>query len=218
MVRATWLKEVAKIDYKFFYGKGSNREPLEDEVFLDVEDSYESLSWKTRAIMKWAVDHNYDAVFKCDDDTFVFPERLINIIPGNPYEGRVNASNKSLVPRGWCSGFAYWLSGRALDIIANAPEPTHKAEDLWVGMTLSSQGIYPVKQAGFQVMSIISPALWGQFKDQIIAACEFKDSQMLDFNKAMRSNEPYKPNLLSPADPRTGKRVMKFGEVLRRRH
>jgi hypothetical protein len=114
-----------------------------------------------------------------------------------------------VAPNGWCSGFAYWVSGKALEIIAEAPDPNFKAEDLWVGVILSKHGIKPVKQAGFTVMSVISPVLWQNYKDQIIAACEFADSAMYEFNKAMR--EPSNP------DYKTGKRMMRFGDVLRRR-
>jgi hypothetical protein len=217
MVRATWLKDITQLEYRFFFGKGGNRTPEPDEVFLDVDDSYEGLSWKTRAIMNWALNNGYDAVFKCDDDTFVFPERLAKALPRTPYEGRVNLSNKALAPNGWCSGFAYWLSSQALGIIADAPEPKHKAEDLWVGITLNKHGIAPVKQSGFIVMSVINQALWSHYKPQIIAACEFKDGALIEFDRIIKSTEPYIPNnSLIKRDLRTGKRVMRFGDILRR--
>lgn len=214
--RATWIKDIKGIDYKFFLSKGG-REPTSDEVFLDVPDTYEGLSWKTQAVVKWAVENGYDAVFKCDDDTYLFPDRLKRIYPQSPYEGRINTSNSQLAPRGWCSGFAYWLAGPALKIIMDAGEPTNKAEDLWVGITLNKHNIIPVSQAGFKVLSVISPTMWHSFKDQVIAACEFRDSMMLEFDKVMKNPCAYNPTIHNTMNPNTGKRVARFGEVLRRR-
>lgn len=216
-VRNTWLKEMNNLEYRFFYGGHGGRQPLEDEVFLGVDDSYQELSHKTQAIMKWALDHGYTTVLKCDDDVFIFPERLVNVVPRSMYEGRLNFSNKNLVLNGWCSGFAYWLRGKALELVANTP-PMHKAEDMSVGMILAKNSIYPTLQKGFMVMSIITPPLWKNYKDQLIAACEFKDSMMQEFHKAMRvADYQPTPSLTGPINPRTGKRTMRFGEVLRRR-
>ncbi len=216
--RATWVNGIKGIDYKFFLG-GGDREPLEDEVFLDVPDDYIGLSWKTRAIMKWAVDNGYDSVFKCDDDTFVFSERLLNALPTTLYEGRVNHTNTQWTPRGWCSGFAYWLSGEALKIIANAPEPIHKAEDVWVGMILSQHNISPRIQPGFIVLSMMDYQYWYQYRDQVIATCEFKEGEMFKISQVMRNIPPHKDpdTRLGLMSSRNGIRIARFGEVLRRR-
>lgn len=215
--RATWVKKIQGIDYKFFLGNG-NREPEEDEVFLDVPDDYNSLPLKTQAIMQWALDRGYDAVFKCDDDTYVFPDKLKIILPTTPYEGRINGSNIQLAPKGWCSGFAYWLAGEAISIVANAGKPTHHAEDLWVGMVLSKHNIAPKIQSNFRVMSMLSQSQWHPMKNQIIAACEFRDSQMLLFDQEMMNPKPSPMKHRGPMmNHRLGKRVAVFGEVLKRR-
>lgn len=215
--RATWVKKIKDIDYKFFLG-GSNGIPGIDEVFLDVPDDYDSLPLKTQAIMKWALDHGYDAVFKCDDDTYVFPDRLLTILPTTAYEGRINGSNVQLAPKGWCSGFAYWLAGEAISIIANAGKPTHRAEDLWVGMILNAKGIHPKTQSHFKVLSTLSSTQWYSMKNQIIAACEFREGQMIQFEQAINDPQSMHIKHRGPMmNSRIGKRVAVFGEVLRRR-
>lgn len=216
--RSTWIKDISGIDYKFFLGRGNTEPPREDEIFLDVPDDYDGLPWKVQAVMKWAVEQGYDAVFKCDDDTFVFPEKLLTHYLNTPYEGRINTSNRNLAPNGWCSGFAYWLSGTALEIIANSPPPTNKAEDLWVGITLNQHGITPTIQKGFLVLSMMAPHVWRQHKDSVVAACEFRDWHMVEIDKVMKA--PLQDSLVVPTPNgynNRGIRVVRFGDVLRRR-
>lgn len=212
-IRSTWLKESLPIDYKIFYGRGSDRTPAVDEVFLDVDDSYPFLPYKVQAIMKWARDNGYDAVCKVDDDVYVFPDRLINVLPHSPYEGRVNYRSKS-APLGWCSGFSYWVAGEGIQKLIDAGEPTYRAEDLWVGTVLSKNDIKAVSQPAFRVMSIVHRDQWLQHKFQIVTACEFIEAAMLDFDKAMK--DPGWAAAQLKRDPKTGKSVARFGEVLRR--
>lgn len=209
--RNTWIKRIDGLDYRFFLSN-TDRKPLDDEVFLDVPDDYLSLSLKVKAVMKWALEHDYDAVLKCDDDTFIFPDRLLRSLPTTLYEGRINRSNQQLVKNGWCSGFAYWLTGRSINLIANATQPELTAEDLWVGVTLSKHNIFPKEQPGFIVLSLQNKSMWSSFRNQVIATCEFPGSEMIEIDYAMMNNvKPHERTSLS------SKRVMKFGEVLRRR-
>jgi Galactosyltransferase len=213
-IRATWLKLIEGIDYKIFYGRGADRAPLPDEVFLDVDDSYDGLPLKTQAIMDWASRHKYDAVCKIDDDVYVFPERLIRCLPNGLYEGRIN-SHSQIASLGWCSGFSYWLAGWAIELVANAGTPTHKFEDCWVGSIMSKNGIKATTQPNFRAMHTIHKDQWSKHKGSIITACEFREEQMLEFDRAMRDpNWNYQQAQVR--DTRTGKRVVRFGEVLRK--
>lgn len=196
-VRATWVPEMTSLvaedkrfDIVFFLGRGEARNPLPDEVFLDVEDDYKSLPYKVRAAMKWAVDRGYEYVLKCDDDTFIYPERIVHDIPRVPYSGRLNRSMPHLAPKGWCSGFAYWLSGQALRTIANATKIDQAAEDLWVGKTLGEVGITCTPHANFLVLSLGGPREWTQHKNHVIAACEFPGDKMIMIHKALRGPNP----------------------------
>jgi len=150
-VRDTWGKDFAKyptVDVKFFYGKpasGYPREPLPDEVFLDCSDGYGSLPFKTVGVCKYAAENGYRWVFKCDDDTAVYAERLLVEIMENSadYAGYRHAEVAS-------GGPGYILSDRACRIVytqGNNPGEVW-AEDVHVARTLARAGISPVMLPG----------------------------------------------------------------------
>lgn len=90
--RDTWVKDFKpfkNVDVRFFYGKPSDgfpRQPLSDEVFLDVPDGYGSLIEKSVAVCKYAVEHDYEYVYKCDTDTWVFAEKLLVEMMENAFD------------------------------------------------------------------------------------------------------------------------------------
>ena len=49
-----------------------------DEVFLNAPDEYEATCFKTKGLLRWALDHGYSHVFKTDIDTLVNPVNLMN--------------------------------------------------------------------------------------------------------------------------------------------
>jgi len=137
-IRKTWLKSMYKVDYKIFYGNGATREPLEDEVFLDVDDGYLGLPAKMKAIYQWVLDNGYEYVCKVDDDTYVEVPRLVQAgWQQHDYTGRENRGGNP----SWASGAAYWLSKRAMQIVAAAPLTSDTAEDRWCSHALHKQGI-----------------------------------------------------------------------------
>jgi hypothetical protein len=145
-LRDTWLKDVAKfpnVTYKLFYGTPHNRQPLADEVFLDVPDDYAHLPHKTIAICKYAQENGYDLLFKCDDDTGVYVDRILQeSLAGQwDYAGYLNGRIAT-------GGTGYWLSKRAFNIIAEHATPNHWAEDVTVGKVLFNHGIQPVHLTG----------------------------------------------------------------------
>lgn len=138
-VKDTWARDVRdfkSVDLRFFYGLPHSRKLEDDEVYLNVKDDYESLPFKTIAICRWALEKGYDYLFKCDDDTFVWVDRLMKELMEDPrldYGGYEHA--------GVCTGGpGYILSKRAMKIIADS-SPTHWAEDCHVGITLTNQRI-----------------------------------------------------------------------------
>lgn len=145
--RETWVRDFApfrNVTVKFFYGKpaeGFPRQPLPDEVFLDCSDGYGSLIQKTTAICKWAVANDFEYVYKCDTDTWVFAEKLLVEMMENAFEyaGYRHANV--------CSGGpGYFLSRRAFEIVASHGErPRHDyAEDVHVSRVLSEHRIEPI--------------------------------------------------------------------------
>lgn len=85
-LRETWLRDIRSspgvwVDYKFFFGIGQGAErgilPGDAVLLRDVEDGYGTLTYKTRASLKWALEREYDFVFRCFPDTYVRFDRLM---------------------------------------------------------------------------------------------------------------------------------------------
>ena len=87
--------------------------------FLDAPDNYEDLDSQGQRAHSVGSRPGYDYPFKCDDDTFVYPYRLLQKPSiGRDYCGRHNGA-------GFMSGGpGYWLSAKAMKIVAKAPDPT----------------------------------------------------------------------------------------------
>lgn len=152
-LRDTWLKDIepfrAYVDYKLFYGAPHNREALSDEVYLSCPDDYASLPLKTVAICKYALEHGYKWIFKADDDTGIYVDRLIHELMSNRFDYA-----------GYChhsvctGGTGYWLSQRALKLVAQmGGSPDHWAEDVWISKIMSNGNIYPAHLSGHRTGS-----------------------------------------------------------------
>lgn len=63
-------------------------------------------------------------------------------VPRFDYVGNVRGATGEY-PAPYASGFSYWLSRRAMLIIANASLTKDTSEDRWVGNTLAKVGIFP---------------------------------------------------------------------------
>lgn len=80
--RKTWLSKLPEnIEYRFFVGKtDAPYEPEKDVVYLDVPDTYWELPQKTIAALLYSLGFEYDWYGKCDDDTFLFLDKLPEIL------------------------------------------------------------------------------------------------------------------------------------------
>lgn len=156
-IRDTWGKDLPSCQLKFFMG-GAGAGPFEDEIFLgsDVADSYDTLSLKTQAMCWWALDHNFDYMFKCDTDTIINVKNLIfNGFSNYDYFGGENADVNvpGFAPKRveFCSGGAgYWLSRKALTIVSNTSKISTSAEDVFVADALLQHGIRPTFHPGYR--------------------------------------------------------------------
>ena len=138
-IRETWWKDIPThptMTGKFFYGTPHNRPAADDEVFLNVPGDYAHLPLRTYEICQYALKNGYDYVFKCDDDTIVYVDRLLEEIQdyrpdhGGYLHGRV------------CSGGpGYILSRKGMAAVQN--NPSEWAEDVWVSKCLFSADIEP---------------------------------------------------------------------------
>lgn len=132
--RETWIKDAhaagvkADVDVRFFYGREAERAPLTDEVFLNVDDSYDGLVDKVKAICRWAYDQGYDFLFKADIDSYInIPNLLQSEFFDWDYAGR-----------GW--GLGYLLSRKAMKVVAETEQRRSWAEDSHVLRTLFAWG------------------------------------------------------------------------------
>jgi hypothetical protein len=127
---------------------------------LSVPDDYGSLCEKVKAAVKYALEQGYDWFLKVDDDTELRPNRL-NLPTGAEYAGWVTTvtTNPSCT---WihCQGGCYWLSRKAMRIIAKAEIGPFKNEDNWVAKTLREHDILPVHLDDF-VVAPSSPLVSG---------------------------------------------------------
>lgn len=157
IVRHTWAVDVGdQADVRFFFGRDpqnhdGNMESWPEEVHLEVPDDYDHFRHKVQAIFRWAVEQGYDYVLKTDDDVVIFPDRLFSTFQARDYAGRVRGpSQENVAPAiygqseaPFCSGFGYWLSRRAAEIVASAPDNGDWAEDRFAGQALNRAGIQP---------------------------------------------------------------------------
>jgi len=134
--RETWVKDVPEgLDVKFFIGNPNTGDPKPDEVFLDVGDGYRDCTAKTIEQCKWALEHEYDFMFKADLDTLIRPVLLFNCgYENHDYMGGRNSFFAS-------GGAGYWLSRRAMKCVIEFPIETTAEEDVHVARALSANGI-----------------------------------------------------------------------------
>jgi hypothetical protein len=133
-----------KADAFFFVGRGEPIDDPESVIELDCDDSYWGLPEKVRAIARWALEHGYGYMLKCDDDVLVSPENLLaSGYDRQPYTGRMNRVPDTQRPFGVPMGFCYWLSRQCMALIKDVPTPTkHNDDELWVAGILHENGIY----------------------------------------------------------------------------
>jgi hypothetical protein len=124
VIRETWAKD-SPVEVKFFYG-GQRRELLNDEVALDVPDTYATFAQKVKAMMVWALTNGYTHVLKADDDVYVVPSRV-----------RFSGDHAGfLTPQGYIhGGSGYVVSKRAMQVLVKS-EISEISEDGWVSSVL----------------------------------------------------------------------------------
>lgn len=138
VARNSWLQK-CPVDYKFVYGCGGNREPEVDELFFDCGDSYGKMVLKDKALFQWALERDYDFVFRCCDDTFVFPKRLLNSdLEEYDYAGHIMGKGP------WGDGHMHggcgiWFSRKTMTRLIEAPWYRHVGSYTTSGNTVISE-------------------------------------------------------------------------------
>jgi hypothetical protein len=141
-IRETWLRHLPfGVSVVFFSGDcdAANEPGL---VSLPVPDTYEHLAGKVHCFYRYSLEHyKFEYLFKCDDDTYVRPERLCRLPrPGVHFLGSME------IHQGYAQGGAGYLMSRSMvEHFADQPAETTAPED-WLftqraiasGMTLAS--------------------------------------------------------------------------------
>jgi len=108
---------------------------------LETGDEYVDLPAKIKSLCDFAIDDDFDWLFKCDSDTFVWLDRLL--ASGFEQFDYIGWAGGVVEPaQEYASGGAgYWLSRKAFEIVAKAPLTSDTCEDRWVGRVLFDAGI-----------------------------------------------------------------------------
>jgi hypothetical protein len=139
-VRNTWLKHISpEITYIFFEGTDATEQateyhPEENRLIVNCPDTYQHLALKCKLAMEYVVrELNPDYIIKCDDDTYINPERLNTLIPEEvDYIGhrrRVRARRTVRYADGGC----YILSSNAAKLIADYDFSKGEGRCWWYG-------------------------------------------------------------------------------------
>lgn len=134
-LRDTWVKEIPEgVDYRFFLGSPQVI-TAPDEVVLTVGDSFQDITHKAVALYTWALEHDYEYVFKADLDTLIRPVLLLQCgFEQWDYMGGKNHYFAS-------GGAGYWVSKKAMQHIVSRPITTGPEEDLHTAHALLENGI-----------------------------------------------------------------------------
>lgn len=144
IIRDTWLKDEyprQEIVCRFFVG-GTDmpRDDRGDIVVLGSNDSYACLPSKCCDFYRWGDENfDFDYIFKCDDDTFLAIDRLLDILD-DEYDLVGDESTKKpgrMAPSG---GAGYFLSRPLVKALLKSEVPSEGYEDLIFGNLARSLG------------------------------------------------------------------------------
>lgn len=132
-VRHTWFpRDLPTVSASFFVGAGEIAAVEADTVTLQVPDDYEHLPLKVLEFFRHALNHyDFEWLFKCDDDTYVVPERLLKLT-GNSAD---YVGNEFILDRGAADGGAGYLLRRSIieKIVADTTLAPTGNEDIIIG-------------------------------------------------------------------------------------
>jgi hypothetical protein len=144
----TWLPPSCgpRLDWRFFIGLPRTEEARQEPatIYVSTPDDYHDLPLKTAEAVAWAWREEYEFLFKCDDDTYVRPERLLaSGFESHDYSGWTKDRSYAQ------GGSGYWLSRRAMEVVVRA-HLNHHSEDAAIGIALAGRGILPVHDERYQ--------------------------------------------------------------------
>lgn len=142
--RETWFADARRcgVDTVFLVGAADRTllpSCVDDILLLPCPNDYPTLPQRTRWFCRWALErHDWEYVFKCDDDTYVSIERLKEY----EFNGRDYIGGEWTAGVGYGSGGGgYFLSRRAAEIVAETLTAEVGDEDVLVGRAMEAAGV-----------------------------------------------------------------------------
>jgi hypothetical protein len=157
--RETWLQN-STLPYSFVVGEhpplrpfGSRIESIYDEQDVKaffVPDDFRHIGPKIKASMRYAVEQDFDYVAVVDDDTYVVPSRLYEIVQelANVHQETIAFWRDPIrdVHHGYPQGSCYVVSHRAAHMLANSVVLDQSGpDDVLVGEALYRVGFVGLK-------------------------------------------------------------------------
>lgn len=159
--RATFLRSSA-LDHVFVMGRpgrpDSAEESYHDTLYVDCPDEREWMVLKNQALFRYVLDQGYDYCFRCCDDTWVYPERLMNAgLEGFDYAGQMPCKlSLGGAFKVWMAHFDHmhggcgiWLSRKAMEMLV---------ADKWPGP--ERKGLPELVDVGMKLMVKPQPIEW----------------------------------------------------------
>jgi len=197
-IRDTWLKslndlkvvgEFFNVDVRFFSGRLPclADDYLGDIVHLDCPDSYEELPLKTYALAKYAQNHNYDYLLKCDDDSYLvpIPDVMDELFVRDHCVGHLRIKPTINDGIDYSHGGCYTLPRRGIAAVVEHPELFTKGiEDGAVGRAMQAAGV-PLKHEARIFHNSRQLFAWGS-PNGVIAAHQVKPDLMYQLHETYR--------------------------------
>lgn len=153
LCQSTWLRD-SPVDFHGF----SDEELGLTEIDQHQNDIDPIRTHRTQLMVRWALDRGYDYLFRTDTDTYVWLNRLLACgFEQHDYMGW-SVGYPRYLEREWAintahGGVGFFLSRRAMEIVANAPVEKYSDGkywgDLWAGQQLWKNGIYCQRDTRF---------------------------------------------------------------------
>lgn len=129
--RNTFLKN-SPLDHVYVYGRPPVPDwPVErekDELWVDCDDRKEHMYYKVQHLCRYALDEGYSYLFRCCDDTQLFPDRIVDAgLESFDYAGNMPCKfSLGGTFKTWFRVFDYmhggtgiWLSRKAMQMIVD---------------------------------------------------------------------------------------------------
>lgn len=141
----TWIKSIKDPHDYVFYGDKAQSEKMDKtwDCTPDGGECRSRLPEKTYKMLEKSLEHEWDFLFKCDDDTYVAHNKLVKLIDKyNPLEDLyIGYPIRSV---GWTyaqGGAGYLLTRTAVKKCLNSFKSLKIAEDYSVGKALLEEGV-----------------------------------------------------------------------------